>query len=110
MLARGGKTRAPVIQDDSDWNMMQVQLWEQVRRTKGKLNTICVTFDLDTMEGFKNHKQVSYLLSDEAYDLSFIIANAFPPQPRATCRANPGYPGMLPCCLAYLLSTLTMKL
>jgi hypothetical protein len=39
--------------------MMQVQLREQVRRTKGKLNTICVSFNLDTMEGFKNRKQVS---------------------------------------------------
>jgi len=37
---------------------MQTQLREQVRRTKGKLNAICVTFDLDTMEGFKNRKRV----------------------------------------------------
>jgi len=42
--------------------MTQVQLREQVRRTKGKLNTICVTFDLDTMEGFRNRKRVSFLL------------------------------------------------
>ena len=55
----GGKSRAPVIQDDTDWNMMQVQLHEQVRRTKGRLNTITVSFNLDTMEGFKNHRQVS---------------------------------------------------
>ena len=55
----GGKSRAPVIQDDTDWNMMQVQLHEQVRRTKGRLNTITVSFNLDTMEGFKNRRQVS---------------------------------------------------
>ncbi|KAF8968731.1 hypothetical protein BDZ97DRAFT_1755029 [Flammula alnicola] len=54
----GGKARAPVIQDDADWHMMQVQLRQQVRSTKGKLNTICVTFDLDTMEGFKNRRQL----------------------------------------------------
>ena len=54
-----GKSWAPVIQDDTDWNMMQVQLHEQVRHMKGWLNTITVSFNLDTMEGFKNHRQVS---------------------------------------------------
>jgi len=54
----GGKKRAPIIQDDSDWDMMKAQLRQQVRRTKGKLDTICVTFDLDLMEGYKNRKQL----------------------------------------------------
>ncbi|KAF9034763.1 hypothetical protein BJ165DRAFT_1533815 [Panaeolus papilionaceus] len=53
----GGKAKAPVIQDDSDFNMMQVQLREQFRRSKGKLNTVCVTFNLDSMDRFKNHKR-----------------------------------------------------
>jgi len=39
--------------------MMRKQLCEQVRRTKGKLNVICVTFNLDTMDRYKNRKRVS---------------------------------------------------
>ncbi|PPQ76057.1 hypothetical protein CVT26_005439 [Gymnopilus dilepis] len=53
----GGKSGAPVVQDDADWNMTKIQLREQARRTRGKLNNVCVTFDLNAMEGFKNRKR-----------------------------------------------------
>ncbi|KAF8868520.1 hypothetical protein CPB84DRAFT_1857570 [Gymnopilus junonius] len=56
-ISSGGKARAPIVQDDTDWNMAQVQLRDQVRHTRGKLNAVCVIFDLDSMEGFKNRKR-----------------------------------------------------
>ncbi|KAF9471430.1 hypothetical protein BDN70DRAFT_571699 [Pholiota conissans] len=52
-----GKSQAPVIQDDQDWKALQGQLEAHVSRPKSKLNTIAVTFDLDSMEGYKNRKR-----------------------------------------------------
>ncbi|KIM42229.1 hypothetical protein M413DRAFT_10427 [Hebeloma cylindrosporum] len=55
--SRGGMTHAPITQDDADWKMVQDQLHAQVIRTKGRLESICVSFDLDQMDGYKNHKR-----------------------------------------------------
>jgi len=49
--------------------MMKAQLRQQVYRTKGKLNTICVGFDLDTMEGYKNRKRVNHLIPHSIFIL-----------------------------------------
>ena len=65
---RGGKARAPITQDEADWKMVQNQLRAQVMRTKGRLESICVSFDLDQMDGYKNHKRVcSHLASLSVY-------------------------------------------
>ncbi|KAF9472995.1 hypothetical protein BDN70DRAFT_967282 [Pholiota conissans] len=53
----GGKSQAPVIQDDQDWKALQRQLKAHVSRPKSKLNTIAVPFDLDFMERYKNRKR-----------------------------------------------------
>ena len=46
-----------MIQDDQDWKTLQEQLRLSTIRSKNK-PSVCVTFDLETMEGHKNRKRV----------------------------------------------------
>ncbi|KAJ7209115.1 hypothetical protein GGX14DRAFT_395234 [Mycena pura] len=48
----GGKTGAAVVLFDTDWKIIIDKLRSALTASR-KLDTICVIFDLDTMEGFK---------------------------------------------------------
>jgi hypothetical protein len=54
----GGKGQAPLISDDPDWRTILAQLQAFVNRPRSKLETVCIIFDLDQMQGFKNHRHV----------------------------------------------------
>ena len=54
----GGKGQAPLISDDLDWRTSISQLQASVNRPQSKLDTVCIIFDLDQMEGFKNRRHV----------------------------------------------------
>lgn len=54
----GGKGQAPLISDDPDWRTVLAQLQASVNRPRSKLDAVCVHFDLDHMEGFKNRRHV----------------------------------------------------
>jgi len=64
----GGKGQAPLISDDADWRTILAQLQISVNRPRSKLDTVCVIFDLDQMEGFKNCRHVMFVV--------FIYINA----------------------------------
>ncbi|KIL54227.1 hypothetical protein M378DRAFT_19111 [Amanita muscaria Koide BX008] len=67
----GGRTQAPVIEDDKDWKNLQDQLRAAVSRPRCKTNTVCVMFDLDSMDGYKNRKRAlsPHLLHDRDSEL-----------------------------------------
>ncbi|KAJ7083225.1 hypothetical protein C8R44DRAFT_894560 [Mycena epipterygia] len=48
----GGKAGAAVVLHDEDWSILVQKLGTALKASK-KLDTICVAFDLDGMEGFK---------------------------------------------------------
>ncbi|KAI0690535.1 hypothetical protein BC835DRAFT_1364246 [Cytidiella melzeri] len=49
----GGKANAPTVSNDKDWAV----LCRQLGTTRGSINSISVTFDLEAMDGFKTRKR-----------------------------------------------------
>ncbi|KAJ6608173.1 hypothetical protein B0H10DRAFT_2068844 [Mycena sp. CBHHK59/15] len=66
----GGKSSAAVIMFDADWNILIDKLGKALDSSK-KLDTVCVIFDLDTMEGFKQRPKRMYLPDPYELELSY---------------------------------------
>ncbi|KAH9939457.1 hypothetical protein B0H21DRAFT_893945 [Amylocystis lapponica] len=66
----GGKTNAPTIHTDDDW----VVTLKRLSLSKATVNTVCVSFDLNSMEGYRNHKRAlspDFDSTNSVFELSF---------------------------------------
>ncbi|KAJ7656073.1 hypothetical protein DFH06DRAFT_1411823 [Mycena polygramma] len=67
----GGKSGAAVIAVDSDWKIV-IEKLSNTMKTSPKLDTICVVFDLDLMDGFlRRAKRIHSPDPHESNELSF---------------------------------------
>ncbi|KAI0685325.1 hypothetical protein BC835DRAFT_1421345 [Cytidiella melzeri] len=64
----GGKANAPTVSNDKDWDV----LCRQLGTTRGSINSISVTFNLEAMDGFKTRKRP---LSPDGHDSRLEMAS-----------------------------------
>ncbi|KAF7980968.1 hypothetical protein HWV62_35762 [Athelia sp. TMB] len=60
----GGKARAVTVFSDNKWESVQLLL----ARAKRAVDTICLDFDLDAMDGFRNRKRGLSPVASDPYD------------------------------------------
>ncbi|KAJ6609646.1 hypothetical protein B0H10DRAFT_2225775 [Mycena sp. CBHHK59/15] len=58
----GGKTGAAVISNDTNWKII-IDKFRDTLKTAPKLDTVCVAFDLDGMEGFLSRSKRMHAMS-----------------------------------------------
>ncbi|KAJ6629678.1 hypothetical protein B0H10DRAFT_2184275 [Mycena sp. CBHHK59/15] len=77
ILTSGGKTGAAVISNDANWKII-IDKFRDTLKTAPKLDTVCVAFDLDGMEGFLSRSKWLHSPGPNPYETELAFGTRVP--------------------------------